>query len=161
MERLPEELCFKIFCALDHQNLATALQVCRKWKALASANALWSNLFRERWGEDRVAFYDPANSKSWKEVYEVQDRCDRVGLGLKIIREGDEYFIIHQGEIQHHLGSRTSCPLGSKRHHNGEELTCKEASGRCRCQGILDRILFFIGDLEATSMDAKRRRVLE
>ncbi|XP_030460481.1 uncharacterized protein LOC115680785 [Syzygium oleosum] len=159
MERLPEELCSKIFCLLDHQNLATALQVCRKWKVLASANTLWSNLFKERWGEDRAAFYDPANSKSWKEVYEVQDRCDRVGLGLKIIREGGEYFIVHQGEIQHHLGSRTSCPLGSKRHQNGEELRHGEAS--CRSQGILDRILFFIGDLEVASTDAKRCRVLE
>ncbi|KAK3445677.1 hypothetical protein EUGRSUZ_A01433 [Eucalyptus grandis] len=159
MERLPEELCSKIFCLLDHQNLAAALQVCRKWKVMASADALWSNLFRERWGEDRAAFYDPTDSKSWKEVYEVQDRCDRVGLGLKIIREGGDYFIVHQGEIQRHLGSRTPCPRGSKRHQNGEELMHEEASSRCR--SILDNILFFIGDLEVASTDAKRCRVLE
>lgn len=41
---------------------------------------LWLNLFRERWGEDDAAFYAPAGSKSWKDVYEVQDRCGRVGL---------------------------------------------------------------------------------
>ena len=47
---------------------------------LASDNILWSNLFKERWGEDRAAFYAPTGLKSWKDVYEAQDRCDRVGL---------------------------------------------------------------------------------
>lgn len=47
---------------------------------MASENALWSDLFKERWGEDHAAFYAPVGSKSWKDVYEVQDRCDRIGL---------------------------------------------------------------------------------
>lgn len=47
---------------------------------LASDNKLWSNLFVERWGGDKAAFYAPDNSKPWKNVYEVQDRCDRIGL---------------------------------------------------------------------------------
>ncbi|RVW14509.1 hypothetical protein CK203_077226 [Vitis vinifera] len=80
MERLPGDLCLKIFYLLDHQNLATSLQVLWKWKVLASDNILWSNLFKERWGEDRAAFYAPTGLKSWKDVYEAQDRCDRVGL---------------------------------------------------------------------------------
>lgn len=55
-------------------------KVCRKWKGLASDNNLWSNLFRERWGGDNAMFYAPVGSKSWKDVYEIQDRCHRVGL---------------------------------------------------------------------------------
>ncbi|KAL5803530.1 hypothetical protein ACOSQ4_031835 [Xanthoceras sorbifolium] len=166
MDGLPEHLYLKIFYLLDHQNLAAAQQVCRKWKVLASDNNLWSNLFKERWGGDHAAFYAPVDSKSWKDVYEVQDRCDRVGMGLKIIREGGEsgdYYLVHQGEIQRHLGSRRqrkrvdSCPSSS----NGEFIIEgfpeeEEKSG----QGILDRILFFIGDLEVASSEAKRCRVL-
>ncbi|XP_051143137.1 F-box/WD repeat-containing protein pof10-like [Andrographis paniculata] len=141
MEGLPTDLCLKIFQWLDHQNLAAAQLVCRKWRALASDDALWSDLFKERWGIDRATFYAPLDSKSWKDVYIVQDRCDRVGLGLKIIREGDEYFLVHQGEIQRHLGSRRaeSQPFDS-----------------VDCPSLLDKILFFVGDMESASIQAKR-----
>ncbi|XP_022737155.1 uncharacterized protein LOC111290017 [Durio zibethinus] len=160
MERLPADICLKIFCLLDHQNLATATQVSRKWKVLASDNMLWSNLFRERWGIDQAAFYapTPTDSKSWKQVYETQDRCDRVGLGLKIIREGGDYFLVHQGQIQRYLGSRRKrkgvkdCALRVM-----EETSNVEGEHR---RGILDKILFFLGDLEVASADAKRGRVL-
>ncbi|KAJ8513797.1 hypothetical protein OPV22_004231 [Ensete ventricosum] len=87
MERLPGELCLKIFHLLDHRSLAAAPQVCRKWRVLASDDALWSNLFKERWGADSAAFYAPTDPKSWKDVYIVQHRCDRFGLGLRIITE--------------------------------------------------------------------------
>lgn len=72
---------------------------------------------------------------------------------MKIIREGVDYYLVHQGEIQRHLGSRRQrkrddiCPSNS---------TEEEKSS----QGILDRILFFIGDLEVASADAKRGRLL-
>ncbi|XP_024971974.1 F-box protein SKIP31-like [Cynara cardunculus var. scolymus] len=162
MENLPADLCLNILCLLDHQDLVTAQQVCRKWKLLASENDLWSNLFEQRWGIDRAIFYAPTESKSWKDVYAVQDRCDRVGLGLKIIREGDDYFLIHQGEIQRHLGSR-SLQLGtddvstsSVARYTGDELMGRND----RQMGILDRILFFIGDLETASAPAKRGRLL-
>ncbi|KAK8686509.1 hypothetical protein V6N13_125533 [Hibiscus sabdariffa] len=159
MERLPCDICLKIFYFLDHQNLATALQVCRKWKVLASDNVLWSNLFKHRWGIDQAAFYapDPIHPTSWKHVYETQDRCDRVGLGLKIIREGADYFIVHQGKIQRHLGSGLKrkgvedCGPSSLK----QELNVEEPR-----RGILDKILFFLGDLEAASDDAKRGRLL-
>ncbi|CAK7324240.1 unnamed protein product [Dovyalis caffra] len=161
MERLPADLCLKIFCWLDHQNLATAQQVCKKWKFLASDNKLWSNLFKERWGEDGAAFYEPDESKTWKGVFEVQDRGDRVGLGLKIIREGDDYYLVHQGQIHRYLGSRRQrtstdhCPLNSKGKLVGDESLKEEEPSR----GILDQMLFFIGDLEVASTDAKRSRV--
>lgn len=47
---------------------------------MAADNNLWSNLCEERWGSICAAFYDPKDSRSWKDVYEVQDRRDRVGL---------------------------------------------------------------------------------
>ncbi|KAL5567713.1 hypothetical protein UlMin_024288 [Ulmus minor] len=152
MEGLPLEICLKIFCFLDYQNLATANQVCRKWKMLASDNNLWSNLFKERWGGDHAAFYAPVESKSWKDVYEVQDRCDRNGLGLKIIREGVDYYLVHQGEIQQYLGSR--------RQRKGANWPVSSTEESSSSRGILDKILFFIGDLEVASTDAKRTRVL-
>lgn len=56
--------------------------VCRKWKRLASEDAMWSRLFADRWGARSAQFYAPPldGSKSWKDVYEVQDRCDRIGV---------------------------------------------------------------------------------
>ncbi|XVF12720.1 hypothetical protein REPUB_Repub08aG0144000 [Reevesia pubescens] len=167
MERLPCDIYLKIFCFLDHQNLATAPQVCRKWKVLASDNRLWSKLFRERWGIDAAAFYAPpdpihsTSTSSWKDVYETQHRCDRVGLGLKIISEGGDYFLVHQGQIQRYLGSRRKrkgavvkdCASSSK-----PELKMVEEP--CRTPGILDKILFFLGDLETASADAKRGKLL-
>ncbi|CAJ1974436.1 unnamed protein product [Sphenostylis stenocarpa] len=162
MGRLPLEICMKIFCLLDYHHLAVAQQVCRKWKLVASDNVLWSNLFKERWGEDHSAFYAPIGSKSWKDVYEVQDRCDRIGVGLKIIREGIDYYLVHQGEKQRHLGSRkiqkkgTGHSCHSEIDFNGESSLAEERS----CRGILDKILFFIGDLEVASAEAKRTRVI-
>ncbi|XP_038977602.1 LOW QUALITY PROTEIN: F-box/WD repeat-containing protein pof10-like [Phoenix dactylifera] len=152
MERLPGELCVKIFHLFDHQTLATALQVCRKWRKLGSDNALWSSLFKERWGEDSASFYAPQDSKTWKDVYIAQDRCDRYGLGLKIIREGVDYYLIHQGEIQRYLGScrhKTSWDSGPLLQDKLEQQRLE----------ISDKMLFFIGDLEAACADARHVRM--
>ncbi|XWS38022.1 hypothetical protein CRYUN_Cryun19dG0095100 [Craigia yunnanensis] len=163
MERFPADICLKIFCFLDRQNLATALQVCRKWKVLASDNMLWSKLFSERWGTDQAAFYapNPIDSRSWKDLYETQDRCDQVGLGMKIVREGGEYFLAHQGQIQRYLGSRRK-RKGVQKDYLPPSSSKPEESLKVEepCRGILDKILFFLGDLEAASADAKRGRVL-
>ncbi|KAL3653675.1 hypothetical protein CASFOL_003356 [Castilleja foliolosa] len=157
MEKLPADLCLKIFCWLDHQNLAAAQLVCRKWRDLASDSTLWSSLFKERWGIDRATFYAPVDSKSWKEVYIVQDRCDRVGLGLKIIREGDDYVLVHQGQIQRHLGSRQTESRVSESIKDGGSETIDEEQPSL---SILDKILFFVGDMETASINAKRSRFL-
>ncbi|OIT26502.1 PREDICTED: uncharacterized protein LOC109215221 [Nicotiana attenuata] len=154
MERLPPELSLRIFCLLDHRNLATAQLVCRKWKIMGSDNSLWCDLFIERWGLDQATFYAPSDSKTWKHVYMVQDRCDRNGLGLKIIREGDDYYLIHQGEIQRHLGSRIS-----KMENISDSLANYKDDKEEPNLGILDKILFFIGDFEAASAQAKRSRL--
>ncbi|OMO87876.1 Secretory pathway Sec39 [Corchorus capsularis] len=137
----------------------------RKWKVLTSDNMLWSKLFRERWGSDQAAFYAPAgpvDSTSWKRVYETQDRGDRVGLGLKIIREGGDYYLVHQGEIQRYLGSRRKrkdCASSSEAEMRVEESHVKMEEEEPSL-GILDKILFFLGDLETASADAKRGRLL-
>ncbi|AQK43509.1 OsFBX59 - F-box domain containing protein expressed [Zea mays] len=94
MDGLPRELCVKIFHLLDHQSLASSPQVYRKWRALTSDDELWRKLFNDRWGADAAAFYAPEGSKSWKDVFAVQDRCDRYGLGVRIIREGKDYYLI-------------------------------------------------------------------
>ncbi|XP_059316603.1 uncharacterized protein LOC132067404 [Lycium ferocissimum] len=154
MEKLPPELFLRIFCLLDHRNLAAAQLVCRRWKVLGSDNNLWCDLFIERWGSDQATFYAPSDSKPWKHVYMVQDRCDRNGLGLKIIREGDDYYLIHQGEIQRHLGSRTMKieDISDSPDHKDD----KEEPNL----SILDKILFFIGDLESANIQAKRSRLV-
>ncbi|AQK65411.1 OsFBX59 - F-box domain containing protein expressed, partial [Zea mays] len=75
-------------------------------KVLAS-QTFFSKLFNDRWGADAAAFYAPEGSKSWKDVFAVQDRCDRYGLGVRIIREGKNYYLIYQGEIQRYLGKES------------------------------------------------------
>ena len=90
------------------------------------------------------------------------ERKSCITRGLKITREGGDYYLVHQGEIQRYLGSRrqrkesNGSSLSSKRESHGEGSRREEESHR----GILDNILFFIGDLEAASSDAKRARVL-
>lgn len=85
---------------------------------------------------------------------------------MKIIREGSDYYLVHQGEIQRYLGSRknreqvtghNAFSSESKRDFTvGEGSLAEQRS----CRGILDKILFFIGDLEVASADAKRNRVI-
>nr|GMC68289.1 F-box protein SKIP31-like [Ipomoea batatas] len=152
MERLPSELCLKILRLLDHHNLAAAQLVCRRWKALGSEESLWCDLFKERWGLYHAAFYAPTGSRSWKDTYAVQDRCDRVGLGLKIIREGDDYYLIHGGEIQRHLGKKRD----ESSSNTAKSVEEEEKPGL----GMLDKILFFIGDLESATMQAKRNHLV-
>ncbi|KAF8768587.1 hypothetical protein HU200_007135 [Digitaria exilis] len=149
MDWLPGELCLKIFQLLDHQSLASAPQVCRKWRALTSDDELWRKLFNDRWGADAAAFYAPEGSKTWKDVFIVQDRCDRYGLGVRIIREGKDYYLIYQGEIQRYLGSRQGTDGDA-----GKDAPRHDAEGDQR--QISNRILFFLGDLEAACADAKR-----
>ncbi|KAJ8435221.1 hypothetical protein Cgig2_028407 [Carnegiea gigantea] len=168
MDGLPVELGLKIFSFLDYHNLAIAQQVCRKWRTLASDDILWANLFNERWGEDQALFYAPddSKSKSWKDVYEIQHRCDRVGLGLKIIREGMDYYLIHRGEIQRYLGSRRqrkredSNASTLRKQGDGHQPEGGPSNGNGNGNGILDKILFFIADMEVATLDAKRNRCM-
>ncbi|PON72010.1 Sec39 domain containing protein [Parasponia andersonii] len=122
-------------------------------KLVQSALSLVSS--NERWGGDRAALIFRQSPSSWKKKYEVQDRCDRIGVGMKIIREGGDYYLVHHGEIQRYLGSRRQS-LSLKRELSVDGSLKVEES----CRGILDKILFFIGDLEVASTDAKRGRVV-
>ena len=62
----------------DGERCLLIVEVCRKWKILASDDTLWSYLFTQRWGVDHATFFAPDGSKLWKDVYAVQDRGDRV-----------------------------------------------------------------------------------
>eukprot|EP01018_Ginkgo_biloba_P012950 Gb_38989 [translate_table: standard] len=174
MENLPIELSQRIFCLLDYQHLAAAQQVCRNWKSLASEDGLWHNLFIKRWGTDQAKFFHPLHPKTWKMTYETQDRCDRVGLGLTITREGSDYYIVYQGEIQHLLGSKksTRAKYGQQDSEvaGGTPGISSNTIGRSNvdilpiqegpCPGLFDKILFFVGDLECASRQAKCSRRL-
>ncbi|KAJ3680165.1 hypothetical protein LUZ60_016443 [Juncus effusus] len=148
MEKLPVEICFRIFQLLDHKSLTTANQVSRKWRILSSDNSLWCDLFKKRWGQDSAQFYAPQEPKTWKGVYTVQNRCDRYGLGVKIIREGTDYYLISQGEIQRHLSS-------SQNKRKIAERTSQQDEG----SAISDRLLFFLGDLETACANAKLAKI--
>ncbi|RWW81138.1 hypothetical protein BHE74_00010491 [Ensete ventricosum] len=104
MERLPGELCLKIFHLLDHRSLAAAPQ-------------------------------------------EQNNRVLHL-RGLRIITEGNDYYLIHQGEIQKSLGM---CNLRNE--------SCDDVAPlqdvRERHSRIPDTILFFLGDLEAACAAAK------
>jgi hypothetical protein len=53
---------------------------------LTCDDELWRKLFEDRWGADAAAFYAPPDgSKPWKDVFVVQDRCDRYGLYVENI----------------------------------------------------------------------------
>ncbi|KAH9321886.1 hypothetical protein KI387_016525, partial [Taxus chinensis] len=170
MENLPIEICHNIFCLLDHQHLAAAQQVCRNWNILATQDELWRNLFIKRWGTDQANFFSPLHPKTWKMMYETQDRCDRVGLGLTITCEGSDYYIVYQGEIQRWLGSKKTRKENYSKpdletddrsiiESNGTETLAAEKE-KGPCIGLFDKILFFVGDIERASRQVKRTRIL-
>jgi hypothetical protein len=65
--------------------------------------------------------------------------------GLKIIKEGNDYYLIHQGQIERYLGS---C------HNKTGKVMSQQEEG----SAISDRLLFFLGDLEAACANAKRAK---
>lgn len=173
METLPTDLCQRIFCLLDCQDLATAQQVCRNWRSLAADEKLWHNLFIKRWGVDQANFFSPSHPKTWKMTYEIQDRCDRLGLGITITCEGSDYYIIYRGEIQRWLGSKKTVEAKYRQPNSetandtlgisnvndtteGENMDISVKKGPC--PGLFDKILFLVGDLDCASRQVKRFR---
>lgn len=75
--------------------------------------------------------------------------------GLKIIREGEDYFLVHQGEIQRHLGRRRPETVRIDSSSKAGEAHVRLGDDE-HCSSILDKIIFFIGDMEAASTHAKR-----
>ncbi|KAL3722016.1 hypothetical protein ACJRO7_034376 [Eucalyptus globulus] len=140
------------------QNLANILnQYClamrkQAWRLLQNPSSLWSQLFKGLYHHSTKFWHANKGLRpSWGWLSLLSGR-DSIMHNLQW--SGVNFYnglIIHQVELQHHLGPRTPCPSGSKRHQNGEELMHKEAS--CQCRGILDKIMFFIGDLEVASTD--------
>jgi hypothetical protein len=80
--------------------------------------------------------------------------CDRAAFflrGVRIIREGKDYYLIYQGEIQRYLGSRQDTDTDGD---CGKDAPRQDAGDEHR--QISNRILFFLGDLEKACADAKR-----
>lgn len=71
--------------------------------------------------------------------------------GLKIIREGCDYYLIHQGEIQRCLGSVK--PIKDCKE---DVLPLFQEEKEQQPAEAAESILFFIGDLEAACAKAKR-----
>ena len=78
---------------------------------------------------------------------EFYDLCCSLSRGVRIIREGNDYYLIYQGEIQSYLGT-SSC--------DAKDAQPARSGGEAEKRQISDRILFFLGDLETAYADAKR-----
>lgn len=72
--------------------------------------------------------------------------------GVRIIREGKDYYLIYQGEIQRYLGSRQDTDGDG----GGKDTAPQDAEAEDKQRQISNRIIFFLGDLEAACADAKR-----
>lgn len=80
---------------------------------------------------------------------------------MKIIREGVDYYLIYRGEIQRHLGpKRQREEQDANTLSRQGELTQEGSLVGGPSYGILEKILFFIGDLEVASTEAKRSRLM-
>ncbi|KAL3684242.1 hypothetical protein R1sor_002264 [Riccia sorocarpa] len=113
MDNLPIELVYRILSLLEYRPLASAARVCRTWRHLTDHAELWKTLYERRWGRTKepTAHFknntSPA-SESWKTAYEIQDRWDRIGEDMTIIREGDDYFLAQKGRLLRFLGTCSS-----------------------------------------------------
>eukprot|EP00249_Psilotum_nudum_P017434 c26323_g1_i2 orf=683-1279(+) len=194
MEQLPAELYYKIFSLLDYRHLASVALVCRSWNYFSRQTDLWQQLYTQRWGGQQAECLILKQQKSWKAAYETRDRCDRVGLGITVCREGLDYLLVNKGEILCFLGSRNkeSCQgestsqglpssdegvlkytMQSDIFHSDENLGIQDADGSCShlnadllvgdsvesgspCAGLIDKLIFFVGDLEGAMREQKR-----
>ncbi|KAJ7542953.1 hypothetical protein O6H91_09G019200 [Diphasiastrum complanatum] len=122
MDRLPIELPYRIFSLLDYRHLAAMALVCRDWNSSSEQAELWQQLFTQRWGQAKAKDACFKHLKSWKQAYEVQDRCDRLGVAPKIAREGPYYFLVSEGAKIRFLGSTKMRPWLEQQTSVGLEL---------------------------------------
>eukprot|EP00250_Pteridium_aquilinum_P015475 c22604_g1_i1 orf=251-751(-) len=165
MDELPSELCLRVFSMLDYRHLASAALVCRSWSNQSGQAHLWQRLYEQRWGKGAS---NPCKFKSWKAAYEARDRCERVGMDISITREGFDYFLVHEGRLLRLLGSCKSqkqglddivCGVGEKQSiHIPAALPLQEKNTVSQ-EGLVDKLFFFLGDLEYATRKPKRTRV--
>lgn len=186
MEELPVELFSRIFSVLDYRHLASAALVCKSWSSHSGQADLWQRLYVERWGEGNSTCFKSGKFKTWKAAYEAQDRCERVGMHMTVTREGFDYFMVYKGEILRFLGSckNESCQRSMDSQQStvvlgkeqlvpaflnstsessclslNEELILGDRVEHASPQdGLVDRLLFFLGDLEYAMRETKRHR---
>ncbi|KMZ68224.1 hypothetical protein ZOSMA_246G00160 [Zostera marina] len=144
----------RITCGVVAQNLPSlgSSKSCycssRGWSRLACDDTLWFDLFHHRWRSETSKFLSLPTA-SWKHIYQVQDRCHRYGTGLKIVREGTDYFLINQGQIQRCLGS---APIKRSRVNSSINANAEvDGEQKNHDTNIADTILFLIGDLETAT----------
>ncbi|BBN03908.1 hypothetical protein MPTK1_3g00550 [Marchantia polymorpha subsp. ruderalis] len=167
MDKLPIELIQRIFTLLDYRPLASAAKVCRSWRRLSDQEELWKSLYKKRWGSTKAAKVglDISASQSWKSAYEIQDRWDRVGEEMTIVREGNDYFLAQKGLLLRFLGSRSSktkdvrpkCATPVPRQDTNPRkraTNCSESGVRSSAPGLLDKLIHFVAD-----MDYEHRRL--
>ncbi|KAI5080830.1 hypothetical protein GOP47_0004013 [Adiantum capillus-veneris] len=162
MGELPSDLLLRILSMLDHRHLASAARVCRSWNSLSRQAHLWQRLYEQRWGEGTSIF---SKLKSWEAAYEAQDRCERIGRDVCITREGLDYILVHEGRLLRLLGSRKMekegpnddvCEKKPMRMETSLTSQCKPSGSR---EGLVNDLLFFLGDLECATRNPKRIRV--
>lgn len=165
MDELPAELCLRIFSMLDYRHLACAALVCRSWSNQSGQADLWQRLYKQRWGEVN---FNCSKFKSWKAAYEAQDRCERVGKDMGITREGLDYFLVHEGKLLRFLGSCKSQQRGlvdgivydvEEKQQMQVPAPLPMEGGHASQEGLVDKLLFFLGDLEYATRKPKRNRV--
>lgn len=103
--------------------------------------------------ETYPGFQEPLELSTCRTLPDSFDTALNYRSGVKIIREGSDYYLIHGGEILKFLGTGRPTPrdgISSKAESRGEEE---------RASAISDRILFFLGDLETAFTAAKRVRM--
>ncbi|KAG8373793.1 hypothetical protein BUALT_Bualt11G0062100 [Buddleja alternifolia] len=159
---LLDDGCMIIFYLYDDaKRCGLCVQVCRKWRGLASDDTLWSNLFKKDGGLIMLHFMllqiltRGKMSTSFKTVV-----TNRIVIGVEDNKRRRMIIISFQGQIQRHLGSRQqeSRAFNLENGITGGEECKDEEEGQC--SSILDKILFFIGDMESASVHAKRSRLL-
>lgn len=166
---------------LDYRQLASAALVCKSWSNRCGQTDLWQQLYVKRWGEGKSACCNSSKFRSWKAAYEAQDRSERIGMDMTITREGFDYLIVHKGEILRFLGScksessqeehgdmlcksKTMAPIFADRGTEPPCLSSKEEiilgtrMKHASSQGLLDKIIFFLGDLDYAMRKPKRNR---
>ncbi|MCO5568189.1 hypothetical protein L7F22_021885 [Adiantum nelumboides] len=159
MDDLPSDLFLRILSLLDYRHLANVAQVCRSWYSVSAQAHLWQRLYEQRWGKGTCAL---RQSTSWKTAFEARDRCQRIGMDVHIAREGLDYFLVHEGRLLRFPGTRRSQEQGPNDEVCERRLIHRQTSLPSQCapsgseEGLIDNLLFFLGDLEHAMRKPKR-----
>lgn len=78
---------------------------------------------------------------------------------MRVIREGGKYYFIIQGKIHSYFGTREERRVLKSRQWSGHNVSYEHHPFPIQmARGILDRIIFCMGDMETAQAEAKRAR---